>query len=151
MHRFVAVLAVLFLVSGYPAVHADNDSGTKTPPSRNYNLTEDTGRSNIEPAKPYVLEVEKYNLTPDVFQKIALKAFNRYEWKIEANEISRLQGGYVKRGVTYKVEMRFTGKTIVTGYVPGWHTHDRMWLRSLTNYVKKELNVMSRGPRTEKP
>ena len=144
MHRFVATLSVLFVVSGIPVAQAENDGDAKKAPDRNYNLDEGAPRKNIETAKPYVLNVKNYSLTPEIFQKIAVKALLKYRWKIETNEVTRLQGSYVKSGSTYKTEIRFTGETIVIGYVPGFHDSDRKWLRSLANAVKNEASLHRR-------
>ena len=144
MQRFVSVLSVLFVVSGIPIVQADNDSDSKKAPDRNYNLDDGSSRKEIEPAQPYVLNVKNYSLTPDIFQKIAIKAFLKYRWKIETNEVTRLQGSYVKRSETYKTEIRFTGDTVVIGFVPGFHDSDRKWLRSLANAIKNEASLHRR-------
>ena len=144
MQRFVAVLSVLFVASGAPVAQADNDGDSKKAPDRNYNLTDKGPRGNIETAKPYVLNVKNYNLTPEIVKKFSIKALLKYRWKIEADEATRWQGSYTSYGIVYKTEIRFTGDTIVVGFVPDFHDSDRKWLSSLANTIKKDVNLHRR-------
>lgn len=143
MQKFINSLAILLLLSVSTAAQADSETGTKPVPARNYNLKEKS-RYDEEAAKPYVLNVKNYNLPPEVFQKIAIKAFLKYRWKIETNEPTRVQGSYTKTGVTYKTEIRFTGETIIIEYLATAQSSNRKWLRSLANYVQTEVRAYQR-------
>jgi len=143
MQKPINTLAILLLFSVSTAVQADTETGAKTAPDRNYNLNEEN-RFDDEAAKPYILNVKNYNLTPAAFQKIAIKAFLKYRWKIEANEVTRVQGSYIKIGKTYKTEIRYTGDNIIIEYVPGAQSANRNWLRSLANYVQTEVRAYQR-------
>lgn len=139
MQKFIATLATLLLISLSTAAQAQADEEAELSKSlgRNYNLKED--KDEEVAAKPYTLIVKNYQLTPEIFQKIAVKAFLKYRWKIEANEVTRVQGSYIKIGKTYKTEIRFAGDKIIVEYVPGFQSSNRKWLGSLANYVKREL------------
>lgn len=144
MHQSIAILAGLLLISISPVTQSANETDSKVSSERNYNLNENNQGSDEEAAKPYNLSVKDYGLTPDAFQKIAVKAFLKYRWKIETNEGTRLQGSYSKFGKTYKAEIRFTGDKIVIEYVPGAQSYNRKWLGSLANYVKSEVRAFRR-------
>lgn len=142
MHKSIVFLAGLLLISTSPAIQSADQTDSSS--ERNYNLNENNQGSDEEAAKPYSLSVKDYGLTPDAFQKIAVKAFLKYRWKIETNEVTRLQGSYIKSGKTYKAEIRFTGDKIVIEYVPGAQSHNRKWLGSLANYIKSEVRAFRR-------
>lgn len=148
MHKSIATLAGLLFIALSPMTQSAEQPDAKAP-ERNYNLNENNQASTEEAAKPYTLNVKGYGLTPEVFQKIAVKAFLKYHWKIETNEVTRLQGSYAKFGRTYKSEIRFTGDKIVIEYVPGAQSDNRKWLRSLANYVKSEVGVFRRETETQ--
>ena len=144
MHKSMAIVTLLFLISVAPVTQAASETDPKSSPDRNYNLNQNNQGSDEEAAKPYILNVKEYGLTPEAFQKIAVKAFLKYHWKIETNEVTRLQGSYSKFGKTYKTEIRFTGDKIVIEYVPGSQSYNRKWLGSLANNVKNEVRAFRR-------
>lgn len=147
MRALVTSLVVLLIAIVSPSTQAGDtdEAATKNDSGRNYNLA---GHKSVEDetvsAKPLILKSKNYNLTPDAFQKIAIKALLKSHWKIEANEATRVQGSYIKSGKTYKAEIRFTGDTIVIGFVPGFHNSGNGWLRKLAKEVKNEAVVQSR-------
>lgn len=145
MQKFIATLAALLLISLSTAAQAQTDEEAELTKSlgRNYNLKENKPPEE-EAAKPYILNVKNYTVEPAFFQKIAVKAFLKYRWKIETNEVTRLQGSYIKTGKTYKTEIRFTGDKIIVEYVPGFQSSNRKWLGRLANYVKTELRIQRR-------
>ena len=149
MRALLLLSAVLFLATaGMPARAADT---AKAKPDRNYNLTEpDTAEEETTPGKPYVLQVKSYGLTPAAFRKSAIKSLLKYHWTIEANEATRVQGSYVKSGKTYKVEVRYTGDTVVVAYVPGFHHAKRNWLNSVATEFKLEAAAASREAEAQK-
>jgi len=146
MRTLISILAVLFIATVSPSTQAaDNgEAATKNDTGRNYNLDSKPVEDETVSAKPIILKSKNYNLTPEAFQKIAIKALLRYQWKIEANEATRVQGSYIKSGKTYKAEIRFTGDTIVIGFVPGFHHQKNGWLRTLAKQVKEEAVAQSR-------
>jgi hypothetical protein len=145
MRSLVSILMVLFIATVSPSTRADepDKATTKNDSGRNYNLTEPK-EDEVISAKPVVINSKSFNLTPDAFQKIAIKALLKQNWKIEANEATRAQGSYIKSGKTYKAELRFTGDTIVIGFVPGFHHSSDGWLRKLAKQVKIEVSAQRR-------
>jgi len=146
MRALVTSLVVLFIVTVSPSTRAvdTDEAATKNNSGRNYNLAGPQSPDETVSAKPVILNAKNYNLTPEAFQKIAIKALLKYNWKIEANEATRVQGSYIKSGKTYKVELRYTGDTIVIGFVPGFHHSSNGWLRSLAKQVKDETAAQRR-------
>jgi hypothetical protein len=146
MRTLVKSLVVLFIVTVSPSTRAidTDEAAAKNNSGRNYNLAGPQSADETVSAKPVILNSKNYILTPEAFQKIAIKALLKYHWKIEANEATRVQGSYIKSGKTYKVELRYTGDTIVVGFVPGFHHSSNGWLRSLAKQVKIEAAAMSR-------
>jgi len=139
MQKIAATLAALLLISLSTAAQAETDEEADLAKSlgRNYNLKDKPDEE--EAAKPYILNVKNYTVEPAFFQKTAIKAFLKYRWKIETNEVTRVQGSYIKTGKTYKTEIRFAGDRIIVEYVPGFQSSNRKWLGRLANYVKREL------------
>ncbi len=146
MQKTAATLAALLLISLSPAAQAepDKEADPKPPLGRNYNLDENNQENEEEAARPYILNVKNYTVEPAFFQKTAIKAFLKYRWKIETNEVTRVQGSYIKTGKTYKSEIRFAGDRIVVEYVPGFQSSNRKWLGRLASYVKQELRLHRR-------
>lgn len=66
------------------------------------------------------------------------------------NEVTRVQGSYIKSGKSYKVEIRYTGNTIVIGFVPGFHHTSNGWLRKLAKEVKQEAAAQSRDAEAQR-
>jgi len=144
MRALISILAILFIITMSPATRAD-EATTANDPGRNYNLADPkSAEDETVSAKPVVMKSKNFNLTPNAFQKIAIKALLKNRWKIEANEATRVQGSYVKSGKTYKAEIRYTGDTIVIGFVPGFHHSSNGWLRSLAKQVKDDAVAQSR-------
>lgn len=144
MQKIAATLAALLLISLSTAAQAETDEEADLAKSlgRNYNLKDKPDEE--EAAKPYILNVKNYTVEPAFFQKTAIKAFLKYRWKIETNEVTRVQGSYTKTGKTYKSEIRFAGDRIIVEYVPGFQSSNRKWLGRLANYVKQELRIHRR-------
>lgn len=149
MHKTVAVLSILLVAAGIPAALAETGSDSSKAPDRNYNLAE-SPRSNIEIAKPYVLNVKNYNLTPEIVKKFSVKALLKHRWKIETDEATRWQGSHTSRGIVYKTEIRFTGDTIIVGFVPGFHDSSRSWLGNLANAIKKDIDLYQRETKKQR-
>ncbi len=154
MRTLVSILLVLFTTIASPAIQASDtdEAATKNGPGNNSSPDgPKPAGDEIVSAKPIVMDSRKLNLTPEVFQKIAIKALLKYNWKIEANETTRVQGSYIKKDhysdmveKTYKVELRYTGDTIVIGFVPGFHHPRNGWLRNLEKHVKIEAVALRR-------
>jgi len=144
MQKIAATLAALLLISLSTAAQAETDEEADLAKSlgRNYNLKDKPDEE--EAAKPYILNVKNYTVEPAFFQKTAIKAFLKYRWKIETNEVTRVQGSYIKTGKTYKSEIRFAGDRIIVEYVPGFQSSNRKWLGRLASYVKQELRLHRR-------
>lgn len=146
MRALVTSLVVLFIVTVSPSTRAvdTDEAATKNDSGRNYNPAVPQSEDETVSAKPVILNSKNYILAPEAFQKIAIKALLKYNWKIEANEATRVQGSYIKSGKTYKVELRYTGDTIVIGFVPGFHHSSNGWLRSLAKQLKDEVAAQRR-------
>ena len=150
MHILCSVLVVLFIATLSPPSQAgeSGEAAPKNDAGYNYNLgapsSAEDEEDEVVSAKPLILQSKRYNLTPDSFQKIALKVLLKQNWRIEANETTRVQGSYIKSGKTYKVELRFTGDTIVIGFIPGFHHSSNGWLRKLAKQLKIEAAVQRR-------
>lgn len=160
MRALILILLVLFTTIASPIIQAGDtdEAATKNGPGSNSSPDgPKPAEDEIVSAKPIILDSRKFTLTPAVFQKIAIKALLKYNWKIEASETTRVQGSYIKRDhysdmttKTYKVELRYTGDTIVIGFVPGFHHPRDTWLRNLAKYVKTEATVLRRDAEAER-
>ncbi len=153
MRALFTILVILLIAAVSLSARAGDadEAATKNDAGRNYNL--DSSRpaeDETVSAKPVILNAKNYNLTPAAFQKSALKALLKYNWKIEANEATRVQGSYIKSGKTYKAEIRYTGNTIVVGFVPGFHHTGNGWLRKLAKEVKEEAAAQSRDAEAQR-
>ena len=149
MRALFMLSTVVLLATGLTPAHAADEAKAK--PDRNYNLTQpDTAEEETTPGKPYVLQVKKYGLTVEAFRKSAIKSLLKYHWTIDVNEATRVQGSYVKSGKTYKVEIRFTGDTVVVAYVPGFHHAKRNWLNNVASEFKLEAAAASRDAEAQR-
>jgi hypothetical protein len=142
MRTLFLLTTVLFFTTAPTLVQGADEAAAK--PDRNYNLDEPSASENDVPGQPYVLQVKKFGLTPEAFRKSAIKSLLKYHWVIDVNEATRVQGNYLKSGKTYKVELRFTGDTVVIAYVPGFHHTKRGWLKNVATEFKREAVAFSR-------
>ena len=149
MRALLLLSVLLSLATGLTPARAADEAKAKL--DRNYNLTEpETTEEQTTPGRPYALQVKHYRLTVDAFRKSAIKSLLKYHWTIDVNEPTRVQGNYVKSGKTYKVEVRFTGDTVVVAYVPGFHHAKRNWLNSVASEFKLEAAAASRDAEAQR-
>jgi len=146
MAIFATMLAVA--LHSVAADQSDDDSARAKELGRNYNLKEPT--NDEEAARPYVMNVKNYPVNSASFQKMAVKAFLRYHWKIEVSEPNRVQGSYFKYNTTYKAEITYKDDKVVVQYVPGFQSENRKWLSNLANSVKRELGNQRREVEAER-
>jgi len=154
MRTPIPVLLVLLTTFASPSIQAGDTDEAATKNGPGNNSSPDGPKPAVDEivsAKPIIMDSKKFNLTPDAFQKMAIKALLKYNWKIEANETTRVQGSYIKKDhysdmttKTYKVELRYTGDTIVIGFLPGFHHPQNGWLRNLEKHVKIEAAALRR-------